>query len=301
MANEVYVVTGATGNIGFRVVERLVAAKQKVRAIARKVDKLRPLSSKGVEAFPATLDDTGSITRAFTGAKAVFTMIPPNPSSPAFRAFQNKISQVFSASIVGAGVRTVVNLSSVGAHQGTKMGPVNGLYDHEQRLNKLEGVNVLHLRPTYFMENHLSGVEMIKKMGIYGTPIKEDLPFSMIATTDIAAEAAERLLKMDFAGKQVKELLGPKDYSMKEITRIIGEVMGKVDLKYQQFPFEEAQKAMIGMGLSVDIAGQYIELMKSINDKTFKPTEPRSAKNTTPTTFEEFAKAAFPTPAKKGK
>jgi uncharacterized protein YbjT (DUF2867 family) len=301
MANEVYVVTGATGNIGFKIVERLVAAKQKVRAIARKVDKLRPLSSKGVEAFPATLDDTGSITRAFTGAKAVFTMIPPNATAPAFRAYQNRLSQVYSASIVGAGVRTIVNLSSIGANQGTKMGPVNGLFDHEQRLNKLEGVNLLHLRPAYFMENHINGVEGIKKMGVYGTPIKEDVTFPMIATSDIAAEAAERLLKMDFTGKQVKELLGPKDYSMREVTRIIAEVMAKPELKYQQFSYEDTQKALVGMGMSADFVSQLMEMMKSMNDKSMKSTESRSAKNTTPTTFEEFAKAVFPTLTKKGK
>ncbi len=289
MANEVYVITGATGNIGYKVVEKLLAAKLKVRAIGRKAEKLKPLASKGAEAFVATLDDTGSITRAFTGAKAVFTMIPPNYGSKGYRAEQNRISQSFAASITGAGVRYAVNLSSVGAHLSSKLGPINGLYDNEQRLNRLEGANVLHLRPTFFMENLLGNIDLIRKMGINGGALKPELAIPMIATVDIANEVTERLLKLDFTGKPVKELLGPRDYTMNEVTRIIGTVLGLPDLKYSQFPYEDAKKAMLGMGMSEDMAAQFIEMTTSMNDGIFKPTESRNAKNTTKTKFEEFA------------
>jgi uncharacterized protein YbjT (DUF2867 family) len=286
---DIYVVTGATGNIGEKLVEKLLAAKLKVRVIARPSERLKALASKGAQAFPATLDDAGSITHGFSDAKAVFTMIPPNYETENFRSYQNTISQVLSASITGAGIDYVVNLSSLGAQLSDKVGPVNGLFDHERRLNNLNGANVLHLRPAYFMENHLGAAEMAKKMNIYGSPLKPKLAFPMIATADIAAETAARLIALDFKGKSVKELLGPREYTMEEVTRVIGQMLGRPDLKYVQFPYEEAEKAMEGMGLSKDLAGLFIQMMRSMNDGTFKSTESRTAKNTTSTTFEQFA------------
>jgi len=300
MTQDLYVVTGATGHIGQKIVEGLLAAKLKVRAIARNSDRLKALASKGAQTFPAHLDDTGSITHAFTGAKAVFTMIPPNYETENFRAYQNKVSQAMAASITGAGVDYVVNLSSVGAHLPDKLGPINGLHDHEERFNKLSA-QVLHLRPTFFMENHFNGLPMIHKMNIYGTPLRADLRIPMIATADIAAEAVERFKKLDFKGKSVKELLGPRDYTMNDVTAVIGKVLNKPELKYVQFSYEDAEKAMIDMGMSANVAGLFIEMQKGINEGVFKPTAARSAKNSTPTTFDEFAKIIAQMPVDLGK
>lgn len=130
---------------------------------------------------------------------------------------------------------------------------------------------------------------MIKTVGINGTPIRADLTIPMIATRDIAAEAAERLLRLDFKGKSVKELLGPREATMAEVTAILGRAIGKPSLPYVQFPYEDAEKAMIGMELSPDVARSFIEMYRAFNDEIIEPVEPRSAKNTTPTSFETFA------------
>jgi uncharacterized protein YbjT (DUF2867 family) len=300
ITNDIYVVTGATGHVGQRIVEGLLAAKHKVRAIARNSDRLRALASKGAQIFPASLDDTGSITHGFTGAKAVFTMIPPNYETDNFRGWQNQVSQALAASITGAGVDYVVNLSSVGAQLSDKVGPVNGLHDHEERFNNLSA-NVLHLRPCYFMENHIAGVQMVHKMNMYGTPIRPELPIAMIATTDIAAEAVEQLKKLNFKGKSVKELLGPRDYTMAEVTTMIGRALNKPDLKYVQFSYDDAEKSMIDMGMSQNVASLFVQMMRSINEGIFKPVSQRNGKNTTPTKFEEFAKILAQIPIETGK
>jgi hypothetical protein len=88
---------------------------------------------------------------------------------------------------------------------------------------------------------------------------------------------------------------------MEEITRIIGGVFEKPDLKYVQFPYEEAEKAMQGMGLSKDVSALFIQMVRAINDGLFKPTEARSAKNTTSTPFEKFAQILTQVPVKTGK
>lgn len=284
-----YVITGATGHTGRAIAERLLAQGKPVRAIGRDAARLQPLTAKGAEPFVGVLEDPDAMARAFSDAEAVYTLVPTNPAAPDVRADQNRVGEALATAIAKARVPYVVNLSSVGAHLSEKVGPIKGLYDIEQRFNRLGGTNVLHLRPTFFMENLLMNVQMIKNMGINGTPMKPDVAIPIIATKDIAAEAAERLLRLDFKGKSVKELLGPREWTMTEMTAILGRAIGKPSLPYVQFPYEDAEKAMIGMGLSPDVARSYIEMYRAFNDGIIKPTEQRSAKNTTPTSFEKFA------------
>lgn len=285
-----YAITGATGNTGKKIAEALLARGKKVRVIGRTAERLRPLADKGAEPVVGSLDDAAFLTRAFTGVKAVYAMIPPNYAAPHFRAYQNKLGEAIATSIASAQVPYVVNLSSLGAHLPEKTGPIKGLYDMEQRLNKLERTHVLHLRPTYFMENLFWSMNLIKTMGMNGSPLKGDLLIPMIATRDIAAEAAERLFRLDFSGKSAKELFGQRDLTMVEATRILGKAIGKPELPYVQFPYEDAEKAMVGMGLSLDMARSFNELYRAFNEGTLKPTEARSESNTTPTSIEEFAK-----------
>lgn len=181
----------------------------------------------------------------------------------------------------------MVFLSSHGAHLPDKTGPVKGLHDVEQKLNKLAVVNVLHLRPTYFMENLLANVGMIKNLGITGGGIKADWKFPMIATKDIAPVVAERLLKRDFSGKTAYELLGERDVTMNEVTKIFGEKIGKPDLGYMQFSPEDEKKGLMEFGMSDDASDQLVELSQAINDGIMAVK--RTAKNTTGTSIEEFA------------
>lgn len=115
----------------------------------------------------------------------------------------------------------------------------------------------------------------------------------MIAMKDIAAFIAPVLEKADFEGKSVKELLGSSDVTMVEATRVIGEVIGKSDFQYLQFTYADARQALLGMGLSQSVADSYIEMYRSFNEGTVRPTEERSPANTTPTTFAEFARDVF--------
>jgi uncharacterized protein YbjT (DUF2867 family) len=184
----------------------------------------------------------------------------------------------------------VVNLSSLGAHRADKLGPINGLYDNEQRLNKIAGIHVVHLRPAYFMENHFGDLGIIKQAGVNGGAMKADLPIPQIATSDIARVAAQYLARLDFAGQVVHELLGPCDLTMQEATVILGRAIGKPDLKYVQFSYEDTGKALLGMGFSKDVARLFVEMITGFNEGLAKPTQARSSQTTTPTTYEEFSK-----------
>ena len=57
-----------------------------------------------------------------------------------------------------------MNLSSIGAHLAAGSGPIAGLHRQEQRMNALDGLDVLHLRPGYFYENLLAATEFVASM-----------------------------------------------------------------------------------------------------------------------------------------
>ncbi len=282
------VITGASGNIGSKAAVHLLAQGQRVRCVARRADKLKELADKGAEIAACSLEDTAALTKAFNGADSIFAMIPPNYSAADFRAYQNVIGSSIAEAIRKSGVKYVVNLSSQGAHLPDKTGPIKGLHDQEERLNKLPGVNILHMRPTYFMENLLANIDMIKKMNMMGSALRGDLRFPMIATRDIAKFTADRLLKKDFSGVSVRDLLGQRDISINEAAAIIAKKINKPDLKYVQFPYEDTEKALLGMGISTDVARLFVEMSKAINERLIMDT-PRTEENTTETSFEEFA------------
>jgi uncharacterized protein YbjT (DUF2867 family) len=284
-----FVITGASGNNGSKVSGILLSQGQKVRVVARNADRMHSLIKKGAEAAVGDLRDTGFLTTVFAGATAVFAMIPPHYTAGDFRAYQNETGASIAAAIQSSGVRHVVNLSSQGAELSEGTGPIKGLHDQEERLNRLEDVNILHLRPAYYMENLFMFIPMIKKANITGSAIKGDREFSMIATTDIAAFAAERLLQRDFIGKSVRGLLGQRDVSLDEAITIIGRKINRPELKYVQFPYEEARKGLVAAGLSEDVSSLMIEMSKAINDGLFAVNVPRTKDNTTRTSIEEFA------------
>ena len=283
------VITGATGKTGSKLAEVLIEKGHTIRVIGRDAGKLKGLTAKGAEAAVGDMADTAFLTKAFSGADAVFALIPPNFGVADFRAYQDAIGKNIITAIKGSGVKYVVNLSSQGAHLPDKTGPIKGLHEQEERLNKLEGVNILHLRPTYFMENLLMNIDMIRKMNIMGSAVRGDVKFAMIATKDIAAYAAERLVKRDFTGKSVADLLGERDLSLNEAAAIIGKKLGKPDLKYVAFPYEDAEKGMVAMGLTPDMSRLYIEMSKALNEGLFAVSVPRTKANTTPTAFETFS------------
>jgi uncharacterized protein YbjT (DUF2867 family) len=130
-------------------------------------------------------------------------------------------------------------------------------------------------------------------MGIFGHALLPDLKMPMIATRDVGPYAAQRLLDLDFSGKQTRELLGERDLSMAEATAVIARGIGKPDLRYQQFSYNQMQQALEQIGMSAKKAAVYIELFTAINEGVLVAQEPRSRENTTPTSFENFVQDVF--------
>ena len=288
-----YVVTGASGNSGHVVAEKLLARGQKVRVIGRSAERLQLLTALGAEPFVCDLTDRAALAKAFAGAQWVYAMVPPDMAAPDYRAHQDRVTDALAAAIAEAKVKHVVTLSSFGADQAEKTGPVVGLHELEQKLNQIPGLNVLHLRAGYFMENTLAQIGIIKSMGVTAGPLRAELELPMIATRDIGAAAAERLLQLDFTGSQTRELQGQRDISMAEAAGIIGRAIGRPHLSYMRLPNADVRAAFVQMGMSESVADLMLEMTDAINAGNMAALEKRSAENTTPTSYETFVKSEF--------
>src|ERR1700723_1317696 len=289
VSNEMYVILGATGNTGSIISNSLLSAGKKVRVVGRDPARLQRFVDKGAEAFTANLSDAAALTKAFSGARAAYLMLPPAKS----REEQERDSDGIAMAVKESGLRYAVHLSSYGAQIAEGAGPVSGLHSSEQKLNAIEGLNVLHLRAAYFMENNLAAIGMIQGMGIFGNALLADLKLPMVATRDVGTYAAQRLLHLDFSGQQTREVLGERDLSMTEVAAVIARGIGKPDLRYQQFPYDQVQQVLTQLGVPPKGAAMYIEMYKAINAGVLVPLEPRSQENTTPTSIEQFVQDVF--------
>src|ERR1700678_2209422 len=284
-----YVILGATGNTGSIIADTLLSRGKKVRVVGRDAERLQRFVRKGAEAFTGDVSDAAALTKAFSGARAAYLLLPPITS----REDQERQSDAIAHAVKESGLRYAVYLSSYGAHVPEGTGPIAGLHSSEQKLNAIRGLNVLHLRAAYFMENNLAAISMIHGMGMFGGALLPDLKLPMVATRDIGDYAAQRLLALDFSGTQTRELLGERDLSMTEATAVIARGIGKPDLRYQQFPYEQVQQALTQLGVPPKGAAMYIEMYKAINAGVLIPLEPRSPENTTPTSIEQFVQDVF--------
>jgi len=288
-----YVVLGASGHTGHIVANQLLAGGQKVRVVGRNAAHLQPLAAKGAETFIADVTDAATLAQAFRQADSAYVMIPPNTTSNDPLGYSNRVGDAIAAAVQNAGIKNVVALSSIGADKASGTGPVVGLHNLEQKLNQINGANVLHLRAGYFMENALPQVNAVRQMGAVATPLRADLKLAMIATRDIGAAAAEALLRPSVRGKQTRELLGQRDLTYSEVSTIIGQAIGKPDLKYVQVPDDQFRGVLLQMGMSEQFAKLLVEMTGALNAGYMSALEPRSPQNTTPTSFETFVPEYF--------
>ena len=287
------VVTGATGRTGRRVTQALLAIGKKVRAVGRDARKLASLVELGAETFVGKVEDVSFLTAAFAGASAVYLVLPEDLSQQDLRGHQERVSDCYAAALASAQVRFAVNLSSLGAQHAKGTGPIVGLHNQEQKLDRVAGLNVLHLRAAYFMENLLMSMGPLRSAGILPGGMRGDVPMPWIATRDIGAYAAARLAASDFSGSSIQELHGQRDISMNEAASIVGKALGKPDVSYMQMPSPMLEAALLKMGLPKKTAELIIEMWDGANAGLIVPQEERSSRNTTPTTLESFVTETF--------
>jgi len=252
------VVTAPTGNVGARLTEHLLGAGEAVTLLARQPGKVSHYAARGARVEQGDLSDTRFVTEATRGADALFWLTPPDLAKPDLRAYQNRLGQIAAGAVRANGIPRVVNLSSTGAHQSHGTGPVKGLHDVEHALDAT-GASVVHLRPTFFMENLFLSLDGIREAGAVFLPVPGPTRVPMVATRDIAAAAARLLRDATWSGRRVLHLWGPQDHTFDETAAILASALGRPVAHVAVTPAQMVA-ALTGRGLSAHIAEQYAEL-----------------------------------------
>ena len=254
-----FVVTGSLGNISKPLTEKLVAAGHSVIVISSKAEKVAPIEALGAKAAVGSVEDVAFLTKTFTGADAVYTMVPPNFGADDWKQYIADIGENYAEAIHGAGVKYVVNLSSMGAHMPKGCGPVSGLFFVEKALNGLDGVNVKHLRPGFFYPNFSANAGMVKHAGIMGGNYGEGATLVIVHPDDIADVAAEELQSLSFKGKSVRYIVSDEK-TTHEVATILGSAIGKPELPWVNFKDEDTLAGMLQAGVPEEVAKNYAEM-----------------------------------------
>ncbi|MEP6747201.1 MAG: NmrA family NAD(P)-binding protein [Bacteroidota bacterium] len=259
-----YVITGSTGHISKSIVIALVKEGHDVTVVTSKQDRAKEIESLGAKEAVGSVEDVAFLTKAFSGADAVYTMVPPAHDVADWKGFIGQVGKNYAAAIKAASVKYVVNLSSIGAHMAEGCGPVSGLNRVEAALNALEGVSIKHLRPAYFYYNLLNNISLVKNMGIIGGNFSvADKKFPIVDPADIANIATRYLLTPDFTGHTI-QYIASDETSTDEIASTLGKAIDKPDLKWVTFTDEQSLQGAIQAGLPEELAKNYTEMGHAI-------------------------------------
>jgi uncharacterized protein YbjT (DUF2867 family) len=285
-----YIITGSLGHISKPLAQRLIAAGHHVTIVSSKEDKKKEIEALGASAAIGSVEDVSFLTATFKGADAVYTMIPPTFTPKDWKLHIARMGENYAQAIRGAGVKYVVNLSSVGAHLPEGAGPVSGLYLAEKALNALPEVNVLHLRPGFFYYNFMAQIGLIKQMGILGGNYGEGTKIVLSHTNDIAAVAAEELLGLSFKGKSYK-YIASDEKTTDEIAQEIGSSVRKPEVKWVDFSDDQNFGGLVQAGLPEELARNYTEMGTAMRSgKMFEDYHTQNSVPTGKVKLSDFAK-----------
>jgi uncharacterized protein YbjT (DUF2867 family) len=290
-----YVVTGSIGHVSKPIITGLVKAGKNVSVVTSSADKVKEIEALGAKALVGSLFDAAFVNKALTGAEVVYAMIPPIWQTANWRASQREVAVNYTEAIRKQGIKYVVNLSSIGAHLPEGVGPVSGIYEFEQMLNGIAGLNVKHLRPSFFYYNFLAQIGLIKQAGIMGANYgAEDQKIPLVHTDDIARVALEELLALTFTGNSARYIVS--DFrTTKEITDVLGKAVGK-EIPWVVFTDEQQKEGLLQAGLSETHSHGYTEMGNALRSGKMQEEVIKVQPEKGAIKLEEFAKtfaAAF--------
>ena len=252
------VITGSLGHIGKPLTDELVQKGHHVTVISSKSQKQADIEAVGATAAIGSVEDVAFLAATFTGADAVFCMIPPNFSQPDQVTYYSRIGDNYAQAIQQAGVKRVVHLSSYGAHLAKGTGFIVGSYQVENRLNALPNVAITHIRPGYFYYNLFGFVGMIGAAGFMGANYGGDDKLVLVSPVDIAAAVADELTTTS-TDRPVR-YVASDERTCNEVARVLGGAIGKPDMTWAVISSEQMQQGLEANGVPAGAAAALVEL-----------------------------------------
>jgi len=279
------IITTPTGSIGRQVLEHILDRGEPIRIIARDASRIPTHVRTRVEVVEGSHGDPDVVNTAFTGADAVFWVVPPAPRAESLAAAYLDFTRPACAAIRSRGVRRVVGVSALGRGFPRNAGLVSVCLAMDDLISST-GVSFRALTMPSFMDNILRQTESIRERGIFFAPLAGDRKLPTCATRDIAAVAARLLLDSSWSGQDSVPVLGPEDLSFNDMARIMSEVLGK-HVRFQQIPADVYKARLVDRGMSEAMARGMVDMMDAKNNG-LDNAEPRTPQATTPTTFRQW-------------
>ncbi|MBA4167614.1 MAG: NAD(P)H-binding protein, partial [Chitinophagaceae bacterium] len=241
------IVTGSLGNISKPLTEELVQKGHAVTVITSKPEKQKDIEALGATAAIGSVGDADFLAATFTGADAVYCMIPPiNFTQPDPVAYYRKIGSNYAQAIRQSGAKRVVHLSSFGAHLDKGTGFILGAHHVENILNGLSEVAITHMRPTSFYYNLFGFINMIKGAGFIAANYGGEDKLELVSPMDIAAAIAQEIVTLH-GGRKVR-YVASDELTANEAAGILGAAIGKPGLKWITITNEQMQSALEATG-----------------------------------------------------
>ena len=256
------IISGSLGNISRPLSTQLAANGHDVTVISSDSNKVDQIKSIGATPAIGSITDEDFLTKTFTGADLVYLMVPTDFSAPDIKAYIATVGGHYANAVKASGVKKLVMLSSISAHLAEGTGPIVGIHRVEEILKKLDGVDLLMLRPSYFYNNFYADINMIKHAGIIGSNYGADQRLAMVDPEDIADVAVEHIEK-GFTGQSVLYIASAVP-TLGEVAATLGKAIGQPELPWVEFTDEQAFAGMTDAGLPEDIAKNYVEMGAAI-------------------------------------
>jgi uncharacterized protein YbjT (DUF2867 family) len=271
-----YLVTGATGNVGGEVVRALVDAGAEVRGLSRDPSRAQPDLPAGATAVAGDLNRPETLAGPLEGVRGAFLL-------PGYADMPGAMAEVRRA-----GVDRVVLLSGSSV-LATDTGNVISRYMIESETAVRDaGVPWTILRPVGFMSNTLQWAPQVRAGDVVRVPFA-GVRVAYIDPYDIGAVAATALLSDGHQGNAYS-LSGPESLLPADRVEILAKVLGR-KLRCEAQPDDEARAEM-----SAAMPVEYVEAFFSfyadgtIDESTVLPTVEEIV-GRRPCTFEQWATA----------
>jgi uncharacterized protein YbjT (DUF2867 family) len=262
-----YVILGASGQVGSAIVDHLLAKKLTVKAVIHNPEKASEIKSKGAEVAIADAMDLDSLIEAFKGGDTLFAITPETFKNEDVLGETKTMLENYKQAIKASGIKKIVGLSSIGAQYSEGTGNLLMSYMLEHAFTDLT-IPQTFVRPAYYYSNWLAQLPEVKKSGILPTFYPTDLALPMASPMDVASFVAEVLVKDNES--KIYEIVGPEKLSSDDVAVAFGEVLGKT-VKAKQIPREEWDPTLQKIDFSPDARKNFIDMIQTVVDGRTDP------------------------------
>jgi len=264
-----FVILGATGNIGSELVARLSHAGHPVLAITHSAEKARTLALPHVEAIALDVNDTEALRAAFRRGSRAFLLNPPADPSGDTNAAELASAGSIAAALDGSGLEKVVAESTYGAQSGDAIGDLSVLFEFE-RLVAASGIPAAINRGAYYYSNLAMFLEPAGQ-GVIHVPFPKDFSLPMVAPSDLAEAAADRLLRPTSV-TGIRHVEGPRHYSFADVADSFGRALGR-PVEVETIPRRQLEQSFRQVGFSPEAARSYARMTEATIDDVYQPQD----------------------------